>query len=158
MRDRESLLHIKPITNEPSKEMKEPVLIITAFGSQWNKVCSILEKHWGILTNAPELNRIVSSSPKLVARRACSLGDMLIQSEFVKEPNHTWLSEYPRSLGMFSCNKCHVCPFVHRTSRFTDALGEKTFEICDLINFSTSRVIYLITCPCPKIYVGKTKS
>lgn len=123
---------IKSTTDVPLTETKEPVWIITTFGSQWNKVRSILEKNWGILTNAPELTRIVSTSPKLVALRARGLGD--IQSEFVKEPNHTWLSEYPRSLDMFPCNKCHVCPFVHGTSKLTDALGEKTFEISDLIN------------------------
>lgn len=38
-----------------------------------------------------------------------------------------------------------------------DALAKETYEIRDLINCSTSRVIYMITCPCPKIYVGKTK-
>lgn len=58
---------------------------------------------------------------------------------------------------MFPCNKCQICPFVHRTSTFTDALGNEKYEIWDLINCSTSRVIYMITCPCPKIYVGKTK-
>lgn len=137
--------------------MSDPVRIITAFGFQWDNVRSIFEKHWGILTNAPELKKIVSPSPKHVARRARSLGDMLIKSKFVKETSPTWLSEYPRSQGMFPCNRCQVCPFVHRTSIFTDALGTKTFEIRDLINCSTSWVIYVITCPCPKIYVGKTK-
>lgn len=38
-----------------------------------------------------------------------------------------------------------------------DAHGSETFEIRDLINCSTSRIIYMITCPCPKIYIGKTK-
>lgn len=58
---------------------------------------------------------------------------------------------------MFPCNKCQICPYVHRTSTFKDAHGNETYEICDLINCSTSRVIYKITCSCPKIYVGKTK-
>lgn len=42
-------------------------------------------------------------------------------------------------------------------STFTDARGNGTFDIKNLINCSTSRVIYIITCPCPKIYIGKTK-
>lgn len=78
-------------------------------------------------------------------------------ADFVKEPKTTWLSEYPRTTGMFPCNKCQVCLFVHRTSTSTDAQGNGSFEISNVINCSTSRVIYIKTCPCPKIYVGKTK-
>lgn len=67
MKDRMCLLRNEPVVNESPPEKIDPVRIITAFGSQWNKVRSILEKHWGILTNSPELARIVSTSPKLVA-------------------------------------------------------------------------------------------
>lgn len=35
--------------------------------------------------------------------------------------------------------------------------GHKSYEIRDLINCSTSRVIYRLTCPCPKISIGNTK-
>lgn len=58
---------------------------------------------------------------------------------------------------MFPCNKCQVCPYVDITSTFQDALGQNNYEISDLINCSTIRVIYMITCPHPKIYIGKTK-
>lgn len=92
-----------PMTNEP-------IRIITAFGSQWNSVCTILDKHWGILTNSPDLAKIVRTSPLLVAQRARSLVDMLIQSEFVKKPDVTWLADYPRAVGMFPCNRCQICP------------------------------------------------
>lgn len=92
-----------PMTNEP-------IRIITAFGSQWNSVCTILDKHWGILTNSPDLAKIVRTSPLLVARRARGLVDMLIQSEFVKKPDVTWLADYPRAVGMFPCNRCQICP------------------------------------------------
>lgn len=79
----------------------DPIRIITAFGSQWTTVRSILEKHWGILTNSPELERIVGTSLKQVARQAKNLGDMLIQSEFTKEQDLTWLADHPWTTGMF---------------------------------------------------------
>lgn len=82
---------------------------------------------------------------------------MLIQSEITRNPDSTWLSNYPRTIGMFPCNKCQICPFVHRTSIFKDAYDKETYEIHNLINCSTSCLIYMITCPCPKIYIGKTK-
>lgn len=58
---------------------------------------------------------------------------------------------------MFPCTKCQICPFVDRTDVFKDAMGQKEYEIRDLINCSTTKVVYMITCPCPKIYIGKTK-
>lgn len=58
---------------------------------------------------------------------------------------------------MYACNRCQVCPYVDQTNVFTDALGQKSYEIRDLVNCSTIQVIYMITCPCPKIYFGKTK-
>lgn len=81
----------------------------------------------------------------------------MIHSEFTKEPSSNWLSEYPRSKGMFPCNRCQICPFVDRTATFSNTEGRHTFEIRDLINCSSSKVIYMLTCPCPKIYIGKTK-
>lgn len=38
----------------------------------------------GILTNSPGLAAIVGPAPKMVAHWAKNLGDMLIQSEFIK--------------------------------------------------------------------------
>lgn len=157
-RDRQSLIQMHPPNPLVSKpEGGDCIRIITTFGPQWKEVRSILEKHWGVLTNSPGLHKIVGTSPLLVAHQARNLSDMLVRSEFTKNPDPTWLANYPRSKGMFPCNKCQICPLVHRTATFSDALGREQFEIRDLINCSTTRVVYMITCPCPKIYVGKTK-
>lgn len=77
--------------------------------------------------------------------------------EFIRQPSHTWLSEYPQFKGMYPCTKFQICPFVDRTNVFKDGKGQNEYEISDLINCSTTRVIYMITCPCPKMYIGKTK-
>lgn len=36
-------------------------------------------------------------------------------------------------------------------------MGQKEYEIGDLMNCSTDKVIYMLTCPCQKMYIGKTK-
>lgn len=128
--------------------------MITQFGAQWDTVRDILHKHWGILTSAPGLAKIVGPSPKMAARRAKNLGDMLIKSEFRKKGGTTWLSDFPRSQGMFPCEQC---PHVDRSDTFRDALGEREFQIKDLINCLSTRVIYMIMCPCRKMYIEKTK-
>lgn len=54
VRNRESLLQGTKTTKGSQIQTNEPVRVITAYGSQWNNVFSILKKHWGILTNTPE--------------------------------------------------------------------------------------------------------
>lgn len=137
--------------------MQGPIRVITQFGAQWDTVRDILNKHWGILTSTPGLAKVVAPSPNMIARRAKNLGHLLIKSQFRKEGGETWLSDFPRSRGMFPCERCQICPYVHRSDSFRDALGEREFQIRDLINCSSSKVIYMITCPCRKMYIGKTE-
>lgn len=44
-----------------------------------------------------------------------------------------------------------------KTDTFTNAESTKRFKIKQFINCSTTRVIYMLTCPCGKAYIGKTK-
>lgn len=47
--------------------------------------------------------------------------------------------------------------FFDKTDMFTSSDGTKNFRINSFINCSTTRVVYVLTCPCGTIYVGKTK-
>lgn len=133
----------------------DPVRIINRFEEQWNAVRDILHKHWGILTSTSGLANIVGPTSKMLARRAKNLGDTLIRSEFTKTTDTSWLSQYPRSKGVFPCGHCQVCPHADRTATFYDSQNAQRFQIRDLINCATTRVIYMLTCPCDKIYIGK---
>lgn len=140
----------------PSKITEpSPMRLITTYGAQWGSVRKALEKNWNVLLKNKNIAKIVGERPKMVAQRSKSLGDILIHSEFTKQQNSTWLSKFPRSRGMFLCTKCQICPFVERTDTFRDAKGEKEYEIRELINCSTSKVVYMITCPCPKKRKGR---
>lgn len=157
IRTRESLLLIDQKSKTQKTKESEPIRLITTYGAQWDSVRKVLEKNWTILINNKSLANIVGDRPKMVARRSKNLGDLLIHSEYTRRQDSTWLSGYPRSVGMFPCTKCHICPFVERTNVFRDAMGTKEYQIRDLINCSTMKVVYMISCPCPKIYIGKTK-
>lgn len=106
-RSRKSLL-LKNMhrSNEGKKGEYGPVRLITTYGSQWDKVRNILAKHWGILTSNKNLAGILGRGPKMLARRAKNLSDILVQSEYIRQSNTSWLTEYPRSLGMFPCTRC----------------------------------------------------
>lgn len=58
-----------------------------------------------MLTRTPNIAAIMGPTPKIVARGAKNLGNMLIQSEFVKEPSASWLLTYPRAKGMFPSSR-----------------------------------------------------
>lgn len=55
------------------------------------------------------------------------------------------------------CFLCQIFPFVDRTASFMDSENKKQYKIKDLINCSSIKVIYMLTCPCNKFYIGKTK-
>ncbi|CAI9573182.1 unnamed protein product [Staurois parvus] len=151
--DRKDLL--SPKKEEKVKLSEQPVRMITQFGAQWQAVKQILEKHWKILTQCPKLNKIVGERPQMVARRAPNLGDLLIHSDYQPLKQTTWLKS--RTKGMFKCGKCQICKYVDRTDSFFDSRNSTHYKIQSLINCSTVRVLYILTCPCKKMYIGKTK-
>lgn len=125
--------------------------IITQYGAQWDTIRDILQKHCGILTSASGIAQIVGETPKMVVRRARNVGDTLICSEFTKTMETTWLSQYPRSKGMFPYRHCQV-------ATFHDSKMKQSFQIRDLINCTT---IELFTCyhvPVKKSISGKPKT
>lgn len=148
-----------------AKKKKDPKLldsqgpprIITKFGAHWDQVRSILNQHWHILSESPILGKIVGTRLLLTARRSKNLKDSLIHSEYQRSSTPNWLTQLPPLKGMFRCGRCSVCKYVERTNTFTDSDGKKLFKINNFINCNTTRVIYMLTCPCGKHYVGKTK-
>lgn len=102
IRKREDLLKKKKDHND----IQNTTRIITQYGTQWDAVRQILQKHWGMLTNTPGLQDNVGPHPNMVARHARNLGDILMRSEFVKDSEGTWLSQFPRSKGMSALPIC----------------------------------------------------
>lgn len=134
--------------------LEKTIRLITRFGVQLEEV-----KHF--IYALEGFNRILQAEedsgpyPQLMVQRAPNLSDMLIHSESTKQMSYNWLLSYPRTSGMFSCNHCQICPYVDCI--FVNTSDMKTFKIHSLIKCSTTRVLYMITCPWSKKYVGKTK-
>lgn len=139
------------------QETEGLVRFITPYGSQWHQVNTILSKHWHILLRAVGSRQIIGERPSMVAKRAQNLNDMLVQSEFVRPSNRSWLTDMPRVNGMFPCGHCGTCKYVDRSKTFRNSDGSQQFEIRSFINCATTRILYVLECPCHKLYVGKTK-
>lgn len=65
-----------------------------------------------------------------------------------------WLTDMPRPKGTYPCGHCGMCRYVDLRwpEVFTDSERNKEF-----INCSTTQVLYILECPCNKLYVSKTK-
>lgn len=59
--------------------------------------------------------------------------------------------------GNYKCNGCAQCNGTYKCRSFKHPQTGKSIPIKGVITCSTKAVIYLITCPCGKNYVGKTK-
>lgn len=126
--ERKELLHKQDNENN-KRQVGDQVRFITQFGVQWEEVRASLQKNWGILQNNTIINAWIGKSPMMTARRSPNLGDILIKSEFIHSQNENWLTGHPRTKGMFSCGKCHICPYVDRTDTFRDSSRQNTGSV-----------------------------
>lgn len=131
--------------------------LLPPFGVQWQQVRSILSDHWHILTRSDTPKAIVGDRMSMVAKRARNLKDDLVESEFKCPISRNWLTDLPMVKGMHPCGHCGICKFVERTTIFHDSESINEYTFKSFINCSTSRVLYILECPCHKLYVGKTK-
>ncbi|KAM5171926.1 LOW QUALITY PROTEIN: DNA-directed RNA polymerase III subunit RPC2 [Mantella aurantiaca] len=60
-----------------------PIGLITRYGSHWNHLKGILQKHWPILLLDERIAETVGTRPHLIARRAPNLRDKLVHSEYI---------------------------------------------------------------------------
>jgi len=69
-------------------------------------------------------------------------------------PKQTLLA--PLKDGNYPCGHCAQCHNTWRTPVFRHPRSGKSFSVKGFITCSTENVIYLVKCPCDKIYIGKT--
>ncbi|XP_073516867.1 uncharacterized protein [Phyllobates terribilis] len=140
---------------QPRADMEDTqIRFITRFNNQWNEVGGLFRKHWNILKTDHRLSSILSNKPLLTARRAPNLRDKLVHSHYLRPLYNT--SGGNRLKGSFPCGNCSACPFFSSEKIFTNPTDNRQFPLRDYINCRSTNVIYALTCPCPKVYVGQT--
>ncbi len=62
-----------------------------------------------------------------------------------------------KDVGFYPCLKCAACKNVRkRCFEFRSCITDRTYKIKQLVTCASTNVIYLLSCPCIKQYVGKT--
>lgn len=128
----------------------ETTQTFTTYSSQHQQVKRIMNKYWHLLTMDLTLAFFVPSFPAITFRRAPSIGDKLVSSEY-----RSHKGDICKTLGTFACGGCHYCQYMDRRNNITLPNGQLFFPK-HYVNCKTPGIVYLPTCECGCYYVGKT--
>ena len=137
---------------------RAPVVFSTRYSRAAENCKTVINKHWHILRSDKSLYEAFSQPPLTVFSRGQNLRHHLVKSDLPPTPSMPAQRQLtPIPDGNYRCGACTQCNFTHRCQSFKHPHSGKTIPIKGMITCSTTGVIYLLTCPCGKAYVGMTK-
>ncbi|OCT78217.1 hypothetical protein XELAEV_18029324mg [Xenopus laevis] len=150
---REDLLYKpnKSRSNKSNIKNQGQTRFILTYNNNDADIRNTIYKHWDILSKNPTLGQLVTSRPLFTYKKNTSIGNLLTRSHFQKQPNKSCC----KTLGSFRCGDCEQCRFIKPSKMFGKTGLE--FKMYHYTCCTTTHVIYLFTCHCGSLYVGKTK-
>lgn len=93
--------------------------IIMRFSQQHRQIREIIQNHWSIHTDDYKVQQFLPDTPSITFRRASSLKDELVKSEYHKKPNkkHSLYGTYP-------CGHCAYCPLIRKKNPFFSQMAK----------------------------------
>lgn len=136
-----------------SKKQSRPFSVNYAltYNGLSRQIKHIVDAHWHILATDPSLKNTFSTRPLFTYKRSNNLSNLLVRSDVVREDKRASFIK-----GCFPCRNCAACPHILKTNSFTNHQTGKVYKIDSLITCTSTKVIYLLQCPCQMSYVGKT--
>ncbi|KAL2102084.1 hypothetical protein ACEWY4_003845 [Coilia grayii] len=150
-RPRSDLLRLK------QKKKEEPAIMFsTCYSKCSEQLKNIINRYWYILKSDINLGDTFKNPPRIVYKRGKNLRDMLVHSDLppLMKPPKSVLAPIPD--GNRKCGSCAQCNYTYKCITYKHPHTGKSIPIKGIITCNTRSVIYLITCPCGKSYVGKT--
>lgn len=124
--------------------------IITKYSVHHRQLAEITNRHWHLLADHNILKKYVRPQSQLVFRRAKSLKDSLVRSQYASQGLSPRLPN-----GLFKCGHCTRCTWIGECTHFRLPNGSQ-FKYHFHAHCGTKGVIYLLNCQCGAYYVGKT--
>lgn len=140
------------MTDEVNKKI---VRCIGVYEGHNTEILTILRRYWPILLADKDLYEVLNEYPTLTYRRGQNLREHLVHSLYQEEKKDMWLRSTIK--GSFPCGNCKFCSFLLKIKEFKVPGMEKKIEIRQLFNFRSKDIVYVASCTCPKLYVGKTR-
>ena len=144
--------HLLVQSGKKSPVGSDTTRLITKYHTQHQKTRGILKQFWHLLSFDPQLGPFVPKEPAITYRRACSLKDHLVASEF----KDNFRKDPCKRRGTFTCGGCSICRYINIERDIVLPNG-RPYRPRHFANCKTFGVIYLLTCQCKRFYVGKTK-
>ncbi|XP_062837953.1 uncharacterized protein LOC134299335 [Anolis carolinensis] len=131
-----------------SKTQSNRIICPLTLTTQTSNIQKIIFKHWHLLQDIPGCQ----SKPIIAHKRTRNFRDILIHSDIRKS------SIVPRNptTGNFKCGHCDCCKFTNNVKEFIHPTLNMKIKLKNYTTCSSENVIYVLSCPCNKLYVGMT--
>ena len=150
--DREQLL-----TSKKKAPFSGELAFFSGFHRQYKSIENIFKKYWSILLKDNDLVAILPPKPKFVYRRAPGLRNMIAPNVPDPPPRPPTFLD---GSGFHYCTRCKSCKSTTRKTRkitkFKSNITHREYTVKPLITCDSHHVTYLLECPCPLQYVGRT--
>ncbi|XP_078506413.1 complement C3-like [Lissotriton helveticus] len=137
---RENLLTQKP------KKTTDRHVFVSKFSTSSQKLKTIINKHWDLLSNEDDFNGIFNNKPIFAYTRSKNLKELLLTPIRDIEVSNR---------GMKKCEHCVHCSNVITGKTLHHPHTGKAMELHYNGDCNSKNLIYYIKCPCGKIYVDQ---
>ena len=144
------------LERQPNSKSQPSCVLSTCYSKCAEQFKKIVYEHWHILSKDKSLSGAFATPPLVVFSRGQNLRDHLVRSDLPPRPIRSQLQLAPVPHGNYRCGSCTQCNFTHKCHDFRHPHSGRKIPIKGVIRCSTEGVIYLLSCPCGKAYVGKT--
>ncbi|XP_069476323.1 uncharacterized protein [Ambystoma mexicanum] len=134
-----------------SNEVENTITAVMSFSPIANKIKKEIVKLWPILN----VGQHSIDTPRFALKRRKNLRDALVHSYREKEHRLNTLWGQNPATGHTPCGTCNACSSTKRTTSINIGWHYPWIQKT-LTNCNSSNVIYMITCPCDKRYIGMT--
>lgn len=140
----------------PRNEQKFKWSFLTAFSVQHRKIKDIVNKHWKVLKKDRCLGPVLPDRAAVTYRGATSMQGS-VSLNVVDPPKRT---SFYQLKGFYSFRRCNVCHHNtcgrRKTEVFTSTTTGRSYPMKQFTTCAMHHIVYLLTCPCKKQYVGNT--
>ncbi len=137
------------------KKKSFSVIFTTKNTTRSEQIKKIIHQHWHILQSDERLASLYDP-PLMVFKCEGNLRDYLVRSDLFPPSLTNQMTLTPIPEGNCRWGSCNQCNYTHHCTSFKHPHTGKSIPIKGIISCTTKAVIYLITCPYGKSYVGKT--